>query len=134
EYRFGSSARFQSEFRAAVPYQVKFHVTTSPEVLPLFFTICEAFSLINSHQVGIDRCEGAAGVQDKIEELLFRKSVIGMVGLQVIEENSAHAPGFFPVLQKKVVVGPLLEFSIKIWVMCVADRFKLLVKIPRLVF
>src|SRR3546814_162680 len=109
--RLAAAAGLDPEQRAAVPQQVELDVAAAPVELELAlaFAIRRVAAALDDRHV---RVEETVADRAQVVEVAFE------VGVQVVEEQPAHATRFVAVLQEEIFVAPALVRGVAV----VAER------------
>mmetsp|Transcript_19535 Transcript_19535/g.57892 ORF Transcript_19535/g.57892 Transcript_19535/m.57892 type:complete len:438 (+) Transcript_19535:431-1744(+) len=108
-------ARLEPKRRAAVVHQVELDVAPAAQQLPLLLLLRERIVLVLPH----DRAVGLHHVVDAV--LGEGQDGVGILVVEVIEEDAAEAAALAAVADEEVVVRPLLELVVVLGVVLVAD-------------
>ena len=122
--RFGSSASFETKYGAPVVKQIELHVPSPAIELVLTFTFRIRFS-------DSAACQRKIGRQERVPKFGNECEIPFHVAFNIIEEQTAHSPRFPAMLEKEILVAPLLEAGIMVGIMPVADVFQRPMKMNR---
>mmetsp|Transcript_1261 Transcript_1261/g.3862 ORF Transcript_1261/g.3862 Transcript_1261/m.3862 type:complete len:325 (+) Transcript_1261:225-1199(+) len=128
EDRLNAPARLEAKDGAAIVDEVELDVPAAPHELPLLLLLREGVILVLGHQRKV-------GGHHRVEALLREgKDGLRVAVVLVVEEDAAEAARLAAVLDREVLVGPLLEARIVLWVVLVADVLVRLVEVRDVLF
>lgn len=113
----GSSIRFEPKDGATVIHQVELRVAATSELLPLFLLFREGIVLVLFDN-------GTVGSHYMIDSIFTKvKDLFWISIVQVVKEDASQSSTFAAMLDQKVVIRPLFELGIVLWIMSITDIF-----------
>ncbi|RUS22986.1 hypothetical protein BC937DRAFT_94105 [Endogone sp. FLAS-F59071] len=120
---YPASRGLQPELGPAIPDQVEFNIPPAAQLLPSLHLLSKGHVFAAFEDGNVRKQERVAHVLNKREEL-FRRPVI-----QIIKKDTTDTTGLVAVLDKEIIVAPLLEFGIIFLVVLIARSLERLVEV-----